>query len=245
MLLRGFDALPEFEIHNESERTAFHYNVLRPDPVIRDIVLRSRHRFVLFKPLADSHRTAELLDGLGVPAAPKAIWVYRDVDGRARSAVAKFGPAALRVMREVGAGRADHLWHSQGLSADSLRLLRGLDLDQLTPTDGASLFWYVRNRLFFELGLHERDDVMLVSYPAIVRAPVVSMQAVCGFLGVRFSRALVSDIDGRAVDAARRLDLDPDIRAHCDALADELDAAAAASAARYGRASALLPAEPA
>ena len=37
----------------------------------------SWHEYVLFKPLCDSHRTVELLEGLGTPTPGKAIWAYR------------------------------------------------------------------------------------------------------------------------------------------------------------------------
>jgi len=237
MVVRGFDVLPEFEIHNENERVAFSYNRLRPDPVLRDIVARSRHRYVLFKPLADSHRTAELLDTLGTPVPPRAVWIYRDVDGRAGSAVAKFGSSALDVLREIVAGRAEGRWQCAGLSIESRRLLAELDLAARTPFEGAALLWYVRNRLFFELGLHRRADVLLLSYDALTRDPEPTMRAVCAFLGAAYAPALVADID-HAARRTRPLELHPRVRACCDALTRELDAAAAAALSRYAAAAA-------
>jgi hypothetical protein len=107
MLVRGLERAPEFAVYNENSAAAFRRFRLRPDSVIRTLVDSSRHPYVLLKPLCDSHRTPELLDGLGTASPPHALWVYRSVDARVRSALAKFGDANLRALRDVAAGRDD------------------------------------------------------------------------------------------------------------------------------------------
>ena len=232
MMVRGLDVSPEFQVYNDGDRHAFHRHRLRDDAVVRDLVLRSRHRFVLFKPLLDNHRIVELLDGLGTSAAPRAIWAYRDVDGRARSALTKFGPAAYDALRAIAAGSGSHRWQAQGLSEESLELVRGIDWDRAGPADGAALLWYVVNRQFFERGLDRRDDVLPVSYDAMVRAPQDSTELICRFLGLPWDPALAAHVDERALAPRVPLTVDPSIRALCRALAERLDAAAAAAAAR-------------
>jgi len=51
MIARGLEEAPEFEVRNENDRAAFDRFRLRPDPMVRDLVMRSGHRYVLFKPL--------------------------------------------------------------------------------------------------------------------------------------------------------------------------------------------------
>jgi hypothetical protein len=70
MLVRGLERAPEFAVYNENSAAAFRRFRLRPDSVIRTLVDSSRHPYVLLKPLCDSHRTPELLDGLGT-ASPR------------------------------------------------------------------------------------------------------------------------------------------------------------------------------
>jgi hypothetical protein len=231
MLVRGLETAPEFQVHNESDRRAFRRFRLRPDHELAALVTASQHRYVLFKPLCDSHRAAELLDRLPALVPGRAIWAYRDVDGRARSAVAKFGDANLRVLREIAAGPSPR-WQAQRLSADSLGLLASFDYDRLTPADGAALFWYVRNRLFFELRLHDRADVVLSSYDAMLRAPEAGMRTLCAFLGMSWRPALTAGMAPRTAQGRPRLAIEPRIRARCDELAARLDATAAAQAAR-------------
>lgn len=232
MIVRGLEALPEFEVHNENDRRVFSRYRLRSDEVVQSVIAASPHRFVLFKPLADSHRVDDLL-GIDSPRPAVAIWAYRPVDGRVRSALAKFGDANLRVLREVAAGEGAQRWQAQRLSEQSLELVRSFDYDRLTPASAAALFWYLRNALYFELGLNERDDVTLVSYRSLVEHPEETMRPMCSFLGLDFDPRLVAHIKNRARGSAAPVDLDPVVRRACQELQDRLDRAAAEKALRH------------
>lgn len=227
MILRGLESSPEFEVHNENDRRVFDRFQLRSDAVVRDTVERSRHRFVLLKPLCDSHRTDHLLDELGLSVPPRAVWAYRSVDARVRSAVAKFGDVNRRVLADIAAGRGGRRWQAQRLPEETLELIRAVRPATLSPESGAALFWYARNQLLFEQGLDRRPDVMVVSYEATVAAPEQTMRPVCDFLGFPYAPRLVAHVDRRAAGRSERLDLDPRVRAACDRLGEELDAAAA------------------
>jgi hypothetical protein len=232
MIVRGLAALPEFEVHNEGDRAAFHRYRLRPNPVVRALVVRSRHRFVLFKPLLDLHRIPGLLDGLDTAAQPKAVWAYRDFDGRVRSALSKFGPTASNALRDIAHGTGSNWWQAEGLSEESLQLIRSIDWERAQPADGAALVWYVKNRLFFERGLDRRPDVLPVSYNALVREPAAIMQRICEFVGVGWDTKVSSHIDRRADRRRDRIPLHPRIRACCEVLTAQLDEATAAAAER-------------
>ena len=242
MLVRGLEADPSFDVCNENDRRAFERFLLKPLPQIRAVVEASGHRSVLFKPLAESHRTPELLDRLGTPSPPRAIWAYRDVDGRVRSAVAKFGENNLIALRSIAEGSGDHDWSvggpaqemidtiRDGLSPDSLELIRSLDLARFDAAGGAALFWYLRNRLYFELGLHERQDILLSSYQAMIADPPSTMRPLCAFLDVPFTEGLVAHVDQRSAGPQEPLRLPQEVRDLCDALQAKLDEAARAEA---------------
>ena len=228
MVVRGLEASPEFEVHNENDRRLFLRYRLRSDDVVRSTVEASRHAFVLMKPLCDSHRVGDLLDGLGTTQSGRALWTYRSVDGRARSAQAKFGDVSRTVLGEIARGQRLDRWQAQRLSDTSLSLLRSFDYDELSPESASALLWYVRNALYFELGLDRRSDTMLVSYDALVADPIGTMRPICAFLGLSYTSRLVDHIDQRSVDGAPPLELDPRVRRHCDELQQRLDSAARA-----------------
>jgi len=234
MMVRGLEASPQFEVHNENDRRAFDRYRLKPLPEIRTIVERSRHRFVLFKPLCDSHRTDELLDRLGTTKPARAVWAYRSVDGRVASALAKFGDTNLRVMRELASGRGGQRWQAQRLSPASLELISSFDYDLMTPATAAALFWYVRNIILFEQGFVARPDVTVVSYDAMLAEPQARVRELCSFLGIAYDDQLVAHIDGGRASTGRALDIDPRVRERCTQLQSRLDALWTGSPARAG-----------
>ncbi|MFI5285587.1 MAG: sulfotransferase [Candidatus Dormibacteria bacterium] len=225
MLARGLDIAPEFEVHNENDRAVFDHFLLRDDDVIRRVVLASRHEYVLFKPLCDSHRVDHLLDSLGTPSPGRAIWAYRDVDGRVRSAVSKFGRNNLLTLRDIAAGKGAGMWQAQRLSAATLAEIASYDYETMTAETAAALFWWIRNGLYFETGLDRRDDVLLASYRDMLATPVEAMQAICTFLGLTYRPALIEHISPRGAVSRLQLDIDPRVRALCDHLQDRLDEA--------------------
>ena len=222
MLTRGLERAPEVEVHNENDREAFERFRLRPVPVIRDIVVGSKHAFALFKPLCDSHRTLELLDELETPSPGRAIWAYRAFEGRVRSSVAKFGDSNLRALQRIAEGTAEGLWQAGGLSDDSIGLIRSFDYGRMTPESASALFWFVRNQLYFDLGLDRRTDVTLASYEAMVSEPERTMRSLCVFLGLPYRDDLIAGIEPRH-PSSPDVDIDPVIRARCVSLEAALD----------------------
>lgn len=223
MLVRGLEAAPEFEVHNENDRAAFDHYRLRSDRTIADLVNGSRHQYVLLKPLCDSHRVDELLDGLQVARSARAIWAYRDVDGRVRSALNKFGDVNLKVLTEMANGSVMDRWQAQRVSPANLDLIRSFDYSAMSPETAAALFWYIRNSLFFELGLHERNDTFLSSYDLLVTDPAATMTALCGFIGFPYEPTLTQHIEVRPNSQRPQLLIDPRVRHLCDTLTTRLD----------------------
>ena len=225
MIARGLEEAPEFEVRNENDRAAFERFQLRPDPVIRELVARSGQRYVLFKPLCDSHRANDLLDGMNTPSPGRAIWAFRDVDGRVRSSLAKFGASNLDALRRIASGEGDGMWQAGGLSPERLSQVRELVGDDTSPETAAALFWYLRNSLYFDLGLDRRPDVLLVSYGAMVADPAAEMRRICEFLELPYRPQLHEHVDARASAERPPLAIDARVRALCDELGSRLEAA--------------------
>ncbi|MFN8073958.1 MAG: sulfotransferase [Kineosporiaceae bacterium] len=231
MVVRGLGMAPEVEVHNENDAVAFTRFKLRPLPMIEAIVAHSRHTHVLFKPLCDSHRALDLLS-ITAPRPPRVLWAYRDVDGRVRSSLAKFGDGNLQVLREFAAGVNTTRWHVQGMAEDTAEFVRSLDFDAMTPESGSALMWYVRNRLYFDQGLHLREDVHLARYEAFLAEPQATMKPLCDFLGFEYRDDLVAHVTPRPPTHTAPLALDPRVRDKCDELAAALQDALEQQAGR-------------
>jgi hypothetical protein len=223
MLFHAFEECPEIETHNESAGSQVFANFqLRSDEILRAAIESSRHRFILFKPLADSHDVVHLMTGLGTPSPGKAVWIYRAMEGRVRSVLARWPENNRRVLREVASGGDN--WEGRGLSPERLELLRRFDYERMTQASGAALLWYVRNALFFDLGLDARDDVALVSYERFLAEPERLMRQIAAFVGVRFRSRMIDGIAPRPPATPGGLELDPEIAELGAELQQRLDA---------------------
>lgn len=224
MLIYGLNESPEVQMYNESERSpAFLGFELRPDPVIRSLVERSRHTCIVFKALCDSGRVAELLDELGTPSPGRAIWIYRSMEGRARSAVARFQDNNLQVLRKIATGEASGTWQDSELTPRLRELISRFDYAGMTPESAAALWWYVHNSLFFDLELHERDDIILTSYDRFLTDPEGMMRSICSFAGISFDPRMSAGIAPRPAPSSRKLEIEAPIRALCSDLEARLD----------------------
>ena len=226
MLVRGLDAAPEVEARNENDSVLFRRFRLRGDDVLLDVLGRSRHRIVLVKPICDSHRVTDLL---ALTSGSRALWMWRDVDDRARSEVAKFGDANLRALRAIAAGDTG-IWQAGGLSPASVELISSFDLEAMDPHTGAALFWYLRNELYFALGLHRRADVLLVSYGVLLEDPAATAREVCAFIGLPFRPSFVAEVT--AAPSRDPLPIDPRVRELCSSLTARLLSAGAVAGSR-------------
>jgi len=233
MLVRGLEAAPEFEVHNENDRSVFDSYRLKSDDIVTERILRSRHRYVLFKPLCDSHRIDALLDTLPVPQHGKAIWAYRDVDGRVRSAISKFGDVNLRVLSGIARGEGTDRWQAQRISPDNLALIAEFDYATMSAETAAALFWYVRNSLYFDLGLDRREDTFLSSYDSLIAEPEATMRSLCDFLDFPYYPGLTKHIELRPNSRKPPLAIDVRVRAQCDLLTERLQAKVAEQRTRW------------
>ena len=119
MLMRGLQAAPEVEVHNENDRAVFSRFRLRSDDVLTDVLCASRHQVVLVKPLCDSQRVDELLGSPDLDPAGRC-GPTGTSDDRARSEV-------LEVRRLQPAGVAPHRGGGgrRGLAGAASRRRRG------------------------------------------------------------------------------------------------------------------------
>ena len=226
MLVRGLDEAPEVETRNENDQAVFRRFRLRGDDVLLAAIGRSRHSVVLVKPICDSHRVDELL-ALPTAVPGRALWMWRDVDDRARSEVAKFGDANLRALRSIADGTIGAGWQGQRLDPAMTELIASFDYDAMDPHTAAALFWYVRNDLYFRLGLDRRDDVLLIAYQDMVEDPESAARRVCAFLDLPYRPEFAADV--AAGPSRDRLPIDPLVRSLCDDLTARLEQAEVAS----------------
>lgn len=203
------------EYFPEKNQVAFNDYSLREDNKILNLIRRSRHPFVVFKPLKDSHRVSELLQIAGYG---KVLWMYRGYEDRANSAVNRFGEHNLNVLRDLSEGRNCDVWQAQGLLEEDLDLVRSFDYASMKPGEAAVLFWYLRNKLYFNQNLDKNDSVSLVCYEDLVRDAEMVMNRVCEFIGCGYSRSMVRHVFGSSVGRNNPPEINHRLKRLCDNL---------------------------
>lgn len=198
---------------------------IRLDPLlsVREKIERQRAPLIVLKPLVESQRAHELLNGLpGV----RVLWTYRHFQDVASSNIKAFGMENgvkdIRPFVENDPGN----WRSQNSKDETRETIRSLFSEDMNPYDAAALFWWARCRLYFDLGLDSHPQVMLCRYEDLVTDPSRTMRRVYAFLERPYpGDHIVRDVNPQSVGKGRASKLSPDVEHLCNNLLARLDEA--------------------
>ena len=165
----------------EAHPAAFDNFELRNNTTIQQLILHCRYRFLVLRPLKDSHRALQLL---ALNPAGKALWAYRNYLDRINSAVRMFKGHQLHVLSELSKGNRQ--WQVSAMTPDIEEVMKSFNVNALTDLDAAALIWWARNSLYFSLQLRANVRVRLWSYDAFVREPQHELGRILEFLDARY-----------------------------------------------------------
>lgn len=197
---------------------------LRSKSEIDALVAASTKPAVVFKPLADSHYADDILRR---HPGSKGLWLYRRYTDVANSSVRKWPGFFREILRNFHTRDLSWLgWRGERLSEADLDFLAGFWHDDVTDHEAAALFWWLRNRTFFDRDLASHPDlVLLVQYEHLVQRPHAAFARVCAFMDVPFEESLVAEVSARSVGKSAFPPIDARIRELCDGLLERLDEA--------------------
>lgn len=189
---------------------------LNPIPDVQHALRNVRAPIVVLKPLVETQNTPELLDSF---ANSHAIWCYRHYLPVAVSNLRQFGyQGSIGNLKPI-VDRERGNWRAEYVPRDVEETISRLFSESMCPEDGAALFWWVRNRLFYDLGLDKDPRVMMLRYEDFSRDPRTAMEDVYRHLGTPYP-------SGRATGAvsatASRPDADVAISDEVRELCEEL-----------------------
>jgi len=187
---------------------------LAPLDVVARRVAASRFPLVVLKPLVETQNAPRLLASL--PNA-HGLWMFRHWTDVARSNLARFGEAnGIKNLRSVMLRRPDD-WRSQGVSGAVHRMAHEYFSEDMNPLDAAALFWWVRNTLFFELGLDSDERVRTCCYEELVTEPVRVLEGLYGALGLPFpGEEILQEVSASSVGLGSDLSFSPAVVQLCD-----------------------------
>lgn len=182
------------------------------------------------KPLVESQNARRLLEAL--PRA-RALWLYRDFRDVAASIVRRWGrQTALDNLRPALAADASN-WRGENVSPPTRATIARHFDERISASDAAALFWWMRNRLYVELGPEPR--ILPVRYEELAREPATALRRIYRFLDREYpGDHVVRDLGAGSIGRGRNVALSPQIEELCAELLDRLDRARLAAEARAG-----------
>ena len=229
MTLRTLDRSLDVDRFEESDPRAFvHCRILGKE--VRDaLIARSTAKCVLFKPICDSHRVLELL---AEHPGSKAVWIYRNYKDVADSAVNYWGDqtqAFIEDLLEGGGDWGQGPWNREKVAQECLSKIREACADGLSPHGACAIFWYMRNRTFFEQDLEHNPDTIIARYEDVVRSPREEFERLCRFLSVGFYPEMVSKVFTSSIRKRPFPAISKRIKTLCENLGQRLDRVRAAA----------------
>lgn len=220
--LNLLEKYPGSFIYKEGSALAYHNYRIKPPAEIARLIANTRGDLVIFE-LANDLQFADSF--LNLAPNSKALWIFRNYRDVARDAVTKWGPAQKDMIIGIGQGVYKHPGQqaiAEQMSPETLALVRDFSSDELSPEDGAALLWYMRNQLYFQLGLDKDPRVLLVKYEDLAAKPCEQGRRIFDFIDRTFETAYASGIVASHLGKATTPRLNPEINAICDRLMQRL-----------------------
>jgi len=201
---------------------AFNGYYLRAAWIIEFLIHHTPAPVISFGCILDSQFTNELLSRF---QGARAIWVYRQYFDVANScARMQWGYNLKDLVRWVARGELEKLGaRGKRISASTVRLFSRLFREDLSIIDSACLYWYMRNQLYFNLGLHADSRVLNVQYEDTVGNKENAFRRIFGHLGLPFDPAVIEGIFASSVGKHPKPNIDSAIQEVCEALKTRLD----------------------
>jgi Sulfotransferase family len=184
---------------------------------------RCPYPLVVLKPLVESQKAPAILRMIDRAVCA---WVFRDYRDVARSNVKLFTPEVTRFNLEPMVREKSDNWRGELVPEDVRDLIARHYSPDMNPFDGGALFWFARNRLFFDLELASDERVMPLKYEDLVTDPERSLRRLYRHAGIVFpGRGIAEGIHPSSIGLGRELELSAEIERACEQLWSELNAA--------------------
>ena len=214
----------QIKLYNEDHPAAFDAYRLRDDAVIAGLIEQSQAPFTLLKPILDTVQTMHLLNHF---ADSKAIFAFRHFTDVINSSLKKFG-TYNRINHVKGWMEEDFAEFAVCPPPEASKaVVRKLWQDDLSPEEGAALYWLFYNRLYYDLGLHDDPRTILICYETLVTKPREQFEKVIAFLEAEFEEKMVDGVHAKSINKNDPPPLRPAIMLACAALYEQMSQDAA------------------
>jgi hypothetical protein len=212
---RSFDAL----VYHTGDRSAYDHGLLLDDEIIRRLLAKSRAAVTVFKPM---NQIQSLKHFLSVFPGLRVVWLLRDYRDVVNSGVRRWD-TMRDTLRRVTTDPANAGWHGEAIPERLLEVVRAHYHDEMSLESAYALFWYLRNRFYFELSLDSSEQVRMFRYEDLVSRPLEAFTEMFAFCGCPFHPHLTTQIFDTSIGRYEPPKIDPAIATLCEELARAFD----------------------
>jgi len=219
MVLGVFDRSPDATVYRGGDRRAFTPELLlRPEPAIRSLLAQSRTKVAVFKPM---NQLQLCTDWLSAFPNVRIIWLLRSYQDVVNSCVRKFS-SMRRSLARIAESPDDAGWWGENLSPESLEFVRTFYSPDMTLNDAYAVFWYIRNKFYFDLGLASIGSVRLFRYEDLVADPTNQFATMFSLCECPFEPSYTREVIATSVRRNPPPHLSTNLAEHCRALEQQL-----------------------
>jgi len=225
LLTNIFEKDLQTKVYGERSRLSSHDTAtkirLNPLPEVKSVLDTLPVNLIVLKPLVETQNLPRLLEFF---PQSKALWMYREYKEVVSSSLKRWGmDNGINNLRPIALGLSPN-WRSENIAPETREVVCRYFTEDMNPYDAAALFWYSRNKLYFDLGLLQRDNVKLCKYEDLVTQPTNTMAKVYQYLQKDCpSEQVTKMVHANSVRKKTPVPVSPEIDKLCRDLHMELD----------------------
>lgn len=188
---------------------------------VKNIIEKNKVDLIVLKPLVESQNILYLLEYFN---KSRSIWMYRNYKDVAFSNINRFGVKnGIKDLTPIVENQPDN-WRSENVSKNVREIIVKYFHENMNPLDAAALFWFVRNRFFFELRLDLNPNVLLLKYEEFVSEPGKIIDRIYQFLDVDLPvKNIIKKVHSKSINRGGNIILSREIDCLCNQLLNNLD----------------------
>lgn len=222
MLLDVLRRSPSVDAFGEADERVMRDTRLISLELVQELAAASAVPTMVLKPICDSHYADHILRTLD---GSRAIWIHRNYPDVINSSMRKWPGHASEVLARIYARDLVWLdWRGERLEPEWIEELTRVPRDELSEADASGLFWYLRNRVFFDRGLSDSDLVLSVGYERLVSDPERQFRQIFQFLDLPFDPTFIEGVRASSIGRASHPELHPYVAGLCSTLLERLAA---------------------
>ena len=207
------------DVYHEWDNRAFTNYQMKERSVIRGLLGQSRGDVFVIKALCELQDLTELMADF---KSSKTVWIFRQYQDVVNSMVRSFGNMNKQIIR-LAEDPDSEAWLGKGMSQETHNYLIEMVTPGISLASASALQWYIRNILFFEQSFDDNERVLPIIYENLVKNTGNECKRMLEFLGVEYSRRIVSKIHSGSVGKRGKVQVDDDINALCLSLQQKID----------------------